>query len=85
MPYLGIFWAGISKKIVIFQINSLEFVEFVAKFCEKTKILKLWVFLTKNAFLGYFWARIKKKLLSYLKSTPSNFSNSKISRKNKNP
>ena len=35
-------------------------------------------FETKNALFGYFWARIKKKLLLYLKSAPSNFSNSKI-------
>ena len=58
MHYLGIFGLEFQKTIVIFQINSLEFVEFVAKFCEKTKTLKLWVFLTQNVFLEYFWARI---------------------------
>ena len=42
------------------------------------------MFLTKNALFGYFWARILKKLLSYLKSAPSNLSICKISRKNKN-
>ena len=33
---------------------------------------------TKNALFGYFWVRNLKKLLSYLKSAPSNFSNCKI-------
>ena len=38
---------------------------------------------TKNALFGYFWARIfNKKLLSYLKSTPLNLPNGKISRNN---
>ena len=38
----------------------------------------------KNASRGYFWAGILKKLLSDLKSKPSNLCNCKISRKNKN-
>ena len=38
---------------------------------------------TKNALFGYFSARIfNKKLLSYLKSTPLNLPNCKISRNN---
>ena len=40
--------------------------------------------MNKNALFEYFWARILKKLLSYLKSTPSNLSISKVSPKNKN-
>ena len=28
--------------------------------------------MTKNTVFGYFWARIFKKIISYLKSTPSN-------------
>ena len=44
-----------------------------------------WIFLTKIALFGYlWWGRIFKKLLSDLKSTPSNLSICKISRKNKN-
>ena len=39
---------------------------------------------TKNVLFGYFRARILKKLLSYLKSAPSNLSNCKILRKTKN-
>ena len=30
--------------------------------------------MTKNALFVYFWARISEKLLSYLKSAPSNLS-----------
>ena len=36
---------------------------------------------TKSALFGYFWARIRKKLLPYLKSAPSNLSNCKILQK----
>ena len=39
---------------------------------------------TKTALFGYIWMRILKKLLSYMKSAPSNLSICKISRKNKN-
>ena len=53
----------------------------IAKFCEESKMPK---FGTKNALFEYFWARIKKKLLSYLKSAPSNESICKISRKTEN-
>ena len=52
------------------------------KFCEETKMLKIG---TKNALYGYSWPRMPylgifgpeiflKKLLSYLKSAPSNLS-----------
>ena len=47
----------------------------VAKFVAKIKILK---FRSKNAL---FWDTIWKKLLSYLKSAPSNFSNCKFGEK----
>ena len=39
----------------------------------------------KTALYEYFWARILKRLLSYLKSAPSNVSICKISRKKKIP
>ena len=42
-----------------------------------------WVFLIKNALFGYFSARIKKRLLSYLKSAPSNLYICKILQKQK--
>ena len=38
---------------------------------------------TKNALFGYFWAKVWKKLLSYLRSTRLNWSNCKISQKEK--
>ena len=38
---------------------------------------------TNNALFGYFQARILQKLLSYLKSAPSNLSNRKIFAKKK--
>ena len=59
----------------------------IANFCEETKIwgqkCLIWVFLTKNGLFWYFWALILKKLLSCLKSAPSNLWNCKNSRKNK--
>ena len=63
MPYLGIFdqnvlflcfWASISKSYCHIW-NQHSQVCLIAKFCEKTKMLK---FGTKNALFGYFWARI---------------------------
>ena len=50
-----------------------------AKFCQK-KRRKMSKFGTKNAL--YFQPRIFKKLLSYLKSAPSNLSNWKVLQKN---
>ena len=47
---------------------------------EKKKCCILFFFI-KNALFEYFWARILKKLLSYLKSVPSNLSICKFSRK----
>ena len=44
-------------------------------------MLKFW---TKNELYGYFWARIVEKILSYLKSAPSNMDFSKIPGKNNN-
>ena len=61
--------------------NHLLRICLLAKFCEIIKIPK---FRTKNVLYGYFWARIFKKLLSYLKSVPSNLSNRKFEWKNQN-
>ena len=99
MPDLGNFGLEFENNIVIFEINTLEFV-YCQNLAEKQKCLNLgpkrlylgifgqkcfiWVFLTRNALFGYFWARILKILLSYLKSAPSNLGNCKILRKNKN-
>ena len=75
------FWASILKSYCHIwnqhRQNSLT-----AKFPKKMKMPK---FGTKSALLRYFWAKMFLKLLSYLKSVPSNLSNCKISKnKNKN-
>ena len=96
MTYFGIFdqksiiWVFLRKNfknaIVIFEISTPKFASF-RNFKNKQKCLNFapkmpyWVFLTKNTVFRYLWIRIKKKLLSYLKSAPSNLSTSKFSRK----
>ena len=76
----GYFWTG-SWKWYCYIWNQHPRIFLIANFRE---IMKMPKFGTKNASCGYFWARILKKLLSYLKSAPSNLSNCKILRKNKN-
>ena len=76
----GYFWAGISKNYCHIWYR-LPIICLIAKFLRKRKMLK---FGTKNVLHGYFWARILEKLLSYLKSAPSNLSICKISQKTKN-
>ena len=56
MPNLGIFGLKLENKIVIFEINILEFF-LITKFCEVIKMSK---FGTKNDLFGYFWAIISK-------------------------
>ena len=69
MPDLGILGLEFEKKYChIWNQHSRIFVN--AKFREK----KMPKFGIKNALFGYFWARIFKKILSYLKSAPSNLS-----------
>ena len=62
--------------------NPLLWISLIAKDCE---IMEMPKFGTKTALYEYFWARILKRLLSYLKSTPSNVPICKISRKKKIP
>ena len=68
------FGAGIWKYYCHVS-NQRPRIWLVAKFVAKIKILK---FRSKNAL---FWDTIWKKLLSYLKSAPSNFSNCKFGEK----
>ena len=76
----GYFSGGIWKKY--FHIwNHHACIYLIAKFGRKTKMSK---FGTKNGLFGCFLARLLEKLLSYLKSAPSNLPNCKIFRKNKN-
>ena len=75
---LGIFWPRISKRYCHFW-NQCPWFCLIAKFQE---IIKMPKFGTKS-LMWVFWDRNFKKLLSYLKSVPSNLSNCKISWKNK--
>ena len=89
LPFLGILdqkylisvflGKNFEKTIVIFEISTLKFV-YLQSFTEKQKCLNLG---PKMSDLGIFGLDLKT-MLSYLKSTPSNLSNCKISRKNKN-
>ena len=73
------FWAGTWKNCCHIW-NQYPQICLVANYHEITKMHK---FATKSALFGYFGLEFKKKLLSYLKSAPSNLSICKISRKNK--
>ena len=66
MPDLCIFALESENNIVIFEISTLEFAE-LQTFAKKQKCLIL-VFLGENF----------RKLLSYLKSAPSNMPNCKV-------
>ena len=68
MPDLCIFGLEFENNNVIFEISSFEVVK-LQNFAKKQKCLNLG---PKNALFGYFGAGILKKLLSYLKSAPSN-------------
>ena len=70
IPYLGIFTGLEILKHYCHIWNQHPQICLIGKFCQKTKMHK---FGTKNVFFGYFWVNFLKKLLSYLKSAPSNF------------
>ena len=76
----GYFWAGILENYRHILNQHLR-ICLNQKFCEETKMPK---FGTKNVWFGVFLNWNLKTILSYLKSAPSNLSNCKISRKNKN-
>ena len=67
----GYLWSGIV--IVIFEINTLEFV-LLQSFMKKWKFLNL----GQKYLISIFLGKNLKKILSYLKSAPSNFSNRKF-------
>ena len=68
MPFFGIFGQELKKNYC--QIwNQHHWICLIVKFCE---IMKMLQFGTKSALFAYFLAKIFKKLLSYLKSAPSN-------------
>ena len=70
------FWAGTWKNCCHIW-NQYPQICLVANYHEITKMHK---FETKSALFGYFGLEFKKKLLSYLKSAPSNLSICKNSR-----
>ena len=77
--WFGYFCAGIWKWYCHIW-NQHSPICLIAKFCVKIKMPRLW---TKNAVLGVFLCKNFKKLLSYLKSVPSNLSNGNIFWKSK--
>ena len=76
----GYFWTGIWKYCCHIW-NLCPRTCTIANFRAKMKLFK---FGTKDALFAYFLAALFKKLLSYLKSTPSRFSKIKILCKNEN-
>ena len=87
--WFGHFWTGICKQYCHIW-NHHPQICIIAKFCGKTKMPK---FGTKMPYLSIldqkclilvFLGWNFKKLLAYLKSTPSNLSTFKILRKSKN-
>ena len=79
MPCFCIFGLEFQKTIAIFEISTLEFVK-LQNFVEKWKCLNL---VPKMPYLRIFGLEFENNL-SYLISAPSNLSNRKTSRKNKN-
>ena len=78
----GYFRARILKNYCHIWNQHPKICRFAKFHKRKTKISK---FGAKNAWFRYFWAGTwMKTILSYLKSAPSNLSNCKILRKNKN-
>ena len=73
----GYFWTRIWKSYCRVW-NQQPRICLIAKFCKKQKLLNLG---QKKPYLGTFALEFFKKLLSYLKSAPSNLSNCEISQK----
>ena len=69
----GYLWSEFEKNIVIFEINTLEFV-LLQSFMKKWKFLNL----GQKYLISIFLGKNLKNILSYLKSAPSNFSNWKF-------
>ena len=97
MLYLGIFELEFKIAKVIVKVDALKFVWLQRLVQNKNFWPKMPYFGVfgpqfqkscchiwnqhKNALFGYFWARVLKKLLSYLKSAPSNLSISNFTKK----
>ena len=71
MPYLDVLGSDFDKLLSYLKLARPRII-LTAKYPAKTKIPK---FRTKNTLPGCFLGWNFKKLLSYLKTLPSNFSN----------
>ena len=78
MPYLGLLGHNFRK-----LLSYLKQQRQICQLGTFRKNLKVYKFGTKKALLGHFWDGILKRLLRYLKSAPSNLSNSKAAPKKK--
>ena len=89
IPLFGYFWAGILKNYCHIWNQHPQICQ-LAKFREKTKMPKfgtknvLFVIFNQECLIWVFFCYTFKKLLWYLKSAPSNWSNCKLLQKNKN-
>ena len=79
MRYLDVFLIKFKITFLIFQIPALKFVK-LKNFKQKQKRINL---PTNMPYLAIFFGRIFKRVLSYLKTAPSNLSNCKILQKYK--
>ena len=75
MTYLSFCRLEAGKTVVIFEINSPDFV-YLQNFAKRKKMSK---FETKNTLFAFFLGQNLKKLLSYLKSAHFVKKNKKIS------
>ena len=79
MPYLGIFGLGFEKNYVIFETSTFEFAKIKSFMLKKKKEKQR----TNSVLFGIFFNWNFKKLLSYLKSAPSNLPKCNVSCKPK--
>ena len=83
---IGYFWAGIWKKIFSYLKSAPSKLSKRKTWNKENAYILdrkcvIWVFLTEKALFGHFWKRTLNKLLSDLKSGPSNLCIWKISQK----
>ena len=80
LPLFGYFWVKIFKKYCHIW-NQHPWICLIGKFCEKKKNAWIW---EQKCLIWVFLSQTFKKLLSYLKSALSNWSNCKILWNNEN-
>ena len=65
MPYVGIFGLELGNNMIMFEMNTLEFVQ-VQSFVKKHKMPK---FGTKNVLFGFFGLEFQKAIVIFEVST----------------